>query len=344
MDDHYEYIARYVDDIISFSKDPISIMNDLKKTYDMNAIGAPEYYLGGNVIQLGEEWDKEGMTTALSAKTYIENIIQKLAAMVGVEQFPKGRFKVPMNEEYYPELDDSEFCTPLEASKYRSLIGIASWIVALGRFDIAYATSTLARYSTVPRKEHYKEAQRIFSYLQKFPKGRILIDSKDPPIRNQLRYERSDNWNEFCQDAEENIPPDMLDPLGTTSTVTCYVDADHARDKVTCRSVTGTLLCVNNTPLIWYIKRQKTVETSTYGSELVSARVAVELVIEVRYKLRMLGVPLEETSLLIGDKMSVILNITLPSSMLKKNHNAIAYHRVREAIAAKIINFAPYQF
>ena len=54
----------------------------------------------------------------------------------------------------------------------------------------------------------------------------------------------------------------------------------------------------------------------------------------------MLGVPLEETSLLIGDNMSVILNTTLPSSILKKKHNAIAYHRVREAIAAKIINFA----
>ena len=54
----------------------------------------------------------------------------------------------------------------------------------------------------------------------------------------------------------------------------------------------------------------------------------------------MLGVLLEETSLLIGDNMSVILNTTLPSSMLKKKHNAIAYHRVREAIAAKILNFS----
>src|SRR5687768_17131885 len=54
----------------------------------------------------------------------------------------------------------------------------------------------------------------------------------------------------------------------------------------------------------------------------------------------MLGVPLEKTSLLVGDNMSVVINTTLPSSMLKKKHNAIAYHRVREAIAAKIINFA----
>jgi hypothetical protein len=37
--------------------------------------------------------------------------------------------------------------------------------------------------------------------------------------------------------------------------------------------------------------------------------------------------------------MSVVLNTTVPSSQLKKKHNAIAYHRVREAIAANIIAF-----
>ena len=37
--------------------------------------------------------------------------------------------------------------------------------------------------------------------------------------------------------------------------------------------------------------------------------------------------------------MSVVLNTTVPSSVLKKKHNAIAYHRVREAIAAGIIRF-----
>jgi hypothetical protein len=38
--------------------------------------------------------------------------------------------------------------------------------------------------------------------------------------------------------------------------------------------------------------------------------------------------------------MSVVLNTTVPSSVLKKKHNAIAYHRVRKAIAARIMRFA----
>jgi hypothetical protein len=38
--------------------------------------------------------------------------------------------------------------------------------------------------------------------------------------------------------------------------------------------------------------------------------------------------------------MSVVVNTTVPSSILKKKHNAIAYHRVREAITARIMRFA----
>jgi len=147
------------------------------------------------------------------------------------------------------------------------------------------------------------------------------------------------SWSEFYPDAEEDIPSDMPKPFGNLATLTCYVDADHARDKVTRRSVTGIVLLVNNTPLTWISKRQKTVETSTYGSELVAARIATDLIIEWRYKLRMLGIVLEDTSMLVGDNMSVVVNTTLPSSALKKKHQACNYHCIREAIAGRIITF-----
>jgi hypothetical protein len=90
----------------------------------------------------------------------------------------------------------------------------------------------------------------------------------------------------------------------------------------------------------WFCKRQKTVETSTYSSELVAARVATELIIETRCQLRMLGVPVDGPALMLGDNMSIILNTSVPSSVLKKKHNAIAYHRVREAIAGKVMRFS----
>jgi hypothetical protein len=55
---------------------------------------------------------------------------------------------------------------------------------------------------------------------------------------------------------------------------TLYVDADHAHDLVTGRSNTGILMMLNNTPIRWISKRQKTVETSTYCLKLVVSRIA----------------------------------------------------------------------
>jgi hypothetical protein len=42
---------------------------------------------------------------------------------------------------------------------------------------------------------------------------------------------------------------------------------------------------------------------------------------------------------MLGDNKAVLQNTTVPSSMLKKKHNAIAYHRVRESIAGGILRF-----
>jgi hypothetical protein len=48
-----------------------------------------------------------------------------------------------------------------------------------------------------------------------------------------------------------------------------------------------------------------------------------------------LGVDLDRPTLIFGDNMSVVLNKSVPSSVLKKKYNTMAYHRLRQAIAAK---------
>jgi len=337
VDGHYEYLARYVDDVISFSKDPLSVMKELEKCYVMKGVGKPQYYLGGDVVELDDQWEKEGITHAFAAETYIEQCIPKLLRMLNVTQFPKKN--VPLNPEYHPELDETPLISEERITHYRSLIGSANWILTLGRFDIAYALSSLSRYSMAPREGHIQALQHLFGYLKAHNDGKILIDIGKTPIREQATISDGFSWSEFYQDTSEDVPLDMPEPKGGMMRLTCYVDADHARDKVTRRSVTGIILMVNNTPVTWISKRQKTVETSTYGSELVASRIAVDLLIEWRYKLRMLGIPIEDQSWLVGDNMAVILNTTLPSSSIKKKHLACNYHRVREAIAGGFLIF-----
>ena len=163
-----------------------------------------------------------------------------------------------------------------------------------------------------------------------------MIDTKEKLLPTTMENIEV-NWEEQYPGAKEELPPDMPIPKGKSIMINVYVDADHAHDQDTRRSVTGFILFINNTPVKWYSKRQNTVETSTYGAELVALRIAVEGVIEFRYKLRMMGIPLQGPSQILCDNRSVVLNTTLPSSTLKKKHNAIAYHRVREAVAANVV-------
>jgi hypothetical protein len=121
--------------------------------------------------------------------------------------------------------------------------------------------------------------------------------------------------------------------------MTVYVDADHAHDLVTRRSVTGIMVLLNNTPVRWVSNHQKSVETSTYESDLFASRIATELKPEIHLMLRSLGVDLEGPALMLGDNMSAVLKPSVLSIVLKKKHNAIAYHHVREAIAAKVLRF-----
>ena len=97
---------------------------------------------------------------------------------------------------------------------------------------------------------------------------------------------------------------------------------------------------VNRAPIVWFSKRQNTVETSTFGSEFIAMRQAVEQIEGLRYKLRMMGIDVVGPTNVLCDNESVVKNATRPESTLKKKHVAVAYHRVREAQAAGIVRIA----
>jgi hypothetical protein len=63
---------------------------------------------------------------------------------------------------------------------------------------------------------------------------------------------------------------------------------------------------INNTPIRWISKRGKTMEPSTYGSELVASRVVTERILEIGYMLRSFGVSLDKPALMLEDNMPVL--------------------------------------
>ena len=59
----------------------------------------------------------------------------------------------------------------------------------------------------------------------------------------------------------------MQQSRGEEVIMIAYVDASHASNKKTRRSHTGYLIFINMAPIVWYSKRQRTVESSSFGSK-----------------------------------------------------------------------------
>jgi hypothetical protein len=85
------------------------------------------------------------------------------------------------------------------------------------------------------------------------------------------------------------------------------------------------------------LQEATTVETVTYGSEFMVAQQCCEQIIDLRYTLCLMVIPIDGITWVFGDNMSVIISSTIPQSTLNKHHNALSYHCIHECVAAKII-------
>ena len=137
---------------------------------------------------------------------------------------------------------------------------------------------------------------------------------------------------------QEIIPNNCPKPLGKSVTTKATFDANLLHCLATGASLTACLHFCNQTPTDWYSEKQATVETATYGSEFLAAKTAPEQIMDLTYTLRYLCVPMRSKYYMFGNNRSVVTSATLPHSTLSKRHNILAFHRVREAIAAKIID------
>jgi hypothetical protein len=236
----------------------------------------------------------------------------------------------PTSASYRPELDTSPVLGKKLASRYQQLIGILRWAVELGRVDILLEVSLLSQYLCQPREGHLEATSNIFGYLDKHLESAIAFDPKVPYI-NKDQFIHTDWSGSIYGEGEEELPPKMPEPLGNSVQITCFVDSDHAGNKVTRKSHTGFIIFLNNAPIDWYSKRQNTVESSTFGSEYVVLRTAIERIRALRYKLRMFGIPIEGPAYVLGDNKSVIESVSRVEARLTKKHNAICFHVVHEA-------------
>ena len=148
--------------------------------------------------------------------------------------------------------------------------------------------------------------RHLFGYLMKFQQGRIVLNSGDCD-NSSFQITEYDNWIDFfwCNWRITSwhayafwkgnkvwttvyVDADHAHDTMTHHSVTAiillfnnrYVDADHAHDSMTHHSMTTIILFVNDTPLRRYSKKHRMVEISTYGAELVTTRIVMNMIIK----------------------------------------------------------------
>ena len=354
---YYEYALIHTDDIMAISKNPDSIMEAIGSVYKLKEDketklrwSDPDLYLGTKIKKYRDPEDESGSHCwSMSGDHYVKSIVEDIQAKLAKSgRQLNANQKSPFSSGYRPEFDTSPELDDEDVSTFQELIGCYRWAIELGRADIAVEVSLLSRHMALPRRGHLDQAYNIAAYLKTHKYSKLVMSPK--PMRHRdLRassFKTDAEWFEFYGDVKEEIPSDAPRPYGKPVEITAWVDADHAGDKLTRRSHAGIIIFLMSAPIFWYSKRQATIESSTFGSEIVAMRTCLEFIKDLRYKLRMLGVPIDGPAVVWCDNQTVVNGASVPEAKLSKKHLGICYHAVREASAAKIwqVGFVPGKY
>jgi len=336
---YWECVLCYVDDLLAIGDDPTRIMKSIQSKFSLkdNKMEKPENYLGADMSKM---YNAEGdLCWAMSSDKYCQALVKKVEADLEKKgiRLPSKCF-MPLDSGYRPEMDCTAELKAEGIQRYQEIIGQLRWDIELGRVDILLETSLMSQHLALPREGHLEQALHIVGNLKSHRKMRILFDSGYPKVKESWFKEY--DWFDFYKDAKEALPPNMPEVRGSDVILTCFIDAGHANNQKDRRSQTGILIFVNKAPIHWYSKRQNTAETSTFGADFCALKIAVEMIEALRYKLRMFSVPIDGAANVYCDNEAVYKNTSIPESVLKKKHHSIAYHRCREAVAARVIRVA----
>ena len=325
----YDYIGTHVDDLFVVGKNTDRIFSELKAQYKFKSTTEPVFHLGVDYYLLKGRNGKAAY--CVGSVTYIKEALVRVEKLIGHTLIPS---KFPMTAGSHPESDNTNLLDDDEHTLYMQLIGIGVWITSIGRFDIAYAISSLSRFSAKPREGHLIELKRVFAYLKRYQDRRHLIDSRDPEDKGDPIPSTGD-MKKYYSESVEDIG-EHPEPRGKEIKPSVWFDSNHAHDVVTRKSITGMMLFLGRTLVKHVSRRQGAIESSTYGAEFMAGRMATEELKGIRFLLRSFGKPVKAPSLLLGDNLGMLQSSKIPDGSLKKKWCAVSYHLCREAVAIGI--------
>jgi hypothetical protein len=202
--------------------------------------------------------------------------------------------------------------TPSEQISISRRLGLCDLV----RIDIITEVSMLPTHIFLPREVHLEYVFHVFSYLGLHHNARVVFDPTYPSV-DMGAFVKTD-WKSMYGDVKDMIPYDAPIPRGKEVDLRLCVDSDHAGEKFTRRSRTGSVVYLNMAPIVWFSKHHPTVESIIFGAEFFAMKNWIETCRGLRYKLIIMGFTLSGPTYVYGDNMSVIHKTQHPEYVLKK--------------------------
>ena len=194
-----------------------------------------------------------------------------------------------------------------------------SYVVA--RPDVGYAVTTLARFSDRPSKVHYDALRRVARYLRMTKSWGLLYWRKRLLPCLPVGF-----FEPLVPDPTLPSFPAPEDP----TILAGYVDAAHATDLTTRRSITGLVFMFCGGPIAYKSKLQPTVSTSSTEAEFIAAVHAAKIAKYLRSILAELDYPQAGPTTLYEDNAAAILMINASRPTPRSRHIDIQHFAIQE--------------
>ena len=185
---------------------------------------------------------------------------------------------------------------------YQQQIGALLYLALKTRPDITYAVNKCSRFMSNPNKLHFKALDRIWKYLNKYPKLGLYYNCNNP-----------------------------------LNTLKGYCDSDWGGDINSRKSTSGFIFLYNNNLISWNSSLQKTVALSSCEAEYMALKEATKETIYLNNTITYINNTLQlnksnNIPIILVDNQGSLKLAENPEFHKRTKHIDIVYHFIRECI------------
>ncbi|CAM9825973.1 unnamed protein product, partial [Heterosigma akashiwo] len=234
------------------------------------------------------------VTRDLSNKHFFQSnfTYKRCNCKVGLDFLPAVRTPMDHTADLTPT--PGYVCELMYANRYRPMVGTLAWLSNWTRPELAFAVHKLQRTQSNPEPKHFEAAERGFRYLK----------------RTQPERPR----------------------LGGDLVLRAFTDSDFCQDKVQGKYVTGYVLMLGDSPIVWLSKLQGAVSTSTVRAEYLALRAAIKDIMWLRNLLSNLGYPQAQPTPVVEDNSACFVWANDLLVFFFKRHLHVSYYLAKEQV------------